>query len=97
MLITICHFVMAQSNSQLNSLPSDSKFHEPSGTKKFYRLGEHAWAKMRDGTESEVVIVGKESKNRYWVRRYKSKKKGLIHKKFLRPKSPKLKNTKAED
>ena len=49
-----------------------------------FRIGQHAYVKMKDGSEVEVVIKGI-NKNKFWVSQYKSGRQGYVSKRYVRP------------
>lgn len=56
-----------------------------SGREKVIRVREHALVTMKDGTQVKVVVLGRQTKNKFWVRKIGSKRQGLVHKKYIMP------------
>ncbi|MEO9964799.1 MAG: hypothetical protein ABJF11_03355 [Reichenbachiella sp.] len=48
-----------------------------------FRIHEHVWVRMKNGNKVEAVILGRHSKNKFWVRKIGHSRQGMVHKKFL--------------
>ena len=50
-----------------------------------YRYNQFVMVTMKDGSKIPAIISSVKSKNKYWIRQYGGKQRGLVSKKFLRP------------
>ena len=50
-----------------------------------YFVHEHVFVTMKDGRELECIVRGRISKRAYYVQQYRSRKRGRVHEKYMRP------------
>lgn len=75
-------FLVAALSSQAQMMKKTQEYDED---KHAFHVHEHVMVTMKDGREVHAVIHGHVSRTKYYVREYKSRRQGKVHKKFIRP------------
>ncbi|PIB35042.1 hypothetical protein BFP72_06350 [Reichenbachiella sp. 5M10] len=64
---------------------TDQTANKEESTMVFYQTRQHAWVVEKDGSQTEVVVYGQISKNKYWVREYRGSRQGRVKAKYMKP------------